>query len=63
MKDLATDPMPHDAPAGSGTLDLPAIVAAGRAAGVDWYVAEQDEPVAPLDDIRRAYRYLASLTD
>jgi sugar phosphate isomerase/epimerase len=63
MKDLGADPEPHDAPAGSGTLDFPAIVAAGRAAGVDWYIAEQDEPVAPLDDIRRAYRYLASLTD
>ena len=63
MKDLVADPQPQDAPAGSGTLDFPAIVAAGRAAGVDWYVAEQDEPLAPLDDIGRAYRYLASLTD
>jgi sugar phosphate isomerase/epimerase len=63
MKDLIADPEPHDAPAGDGTLDFPAIVEAGRAAGVEWYVAEQDEPATPLDDIGRAYRYLASLTE
>ena len=61
MKDLVADPEPRDAPAGDGTLDFPAIIAAGRAAGVDWYIAEQDEPVAPLDDIGRAYRYLAAI--
>ena len=61
MKDRAQGPEPHDAPAGEGTLAFPEIVAAARAAGVDWYIVEQDNPADPLDDITRAFRYVASL--
>jgi sugar phosphate isomerase/epimerase len=61
MKDRSMGEEPHDVPAGEGTLDMPAIVAAGRVAGVDWYVAEQDEPEVILDDIASAYRYLSSI--
>ncbi len=61
MKDLALEPEPHDAPAGEGVLAFPAIVAAGRAAGVDWYIAEQDDAVDPLRDAATAFRYLESL--
>lgn len=63
MKDRSAGPAPHDEPAGEGTLPFPDIVAAARAAGVEWYVAEQDEPADALADIRRAYRYLASLAE
>lgn len=61
MKDRAAGPQPHDAPAGSGILAFPEIVAAGRAAGVEWYIAEQDEPGDALADISGAFRYLRSL--
>jgi sugar phosphate isomerase/epimerase len=61
MKDRAAGPELHDAPAGEGTLPFPEIVEAGRAAGVEWYIAEQDEPRQPLDDIASAFRYLESL--
>jgi sugar phosphate isomerase/epimerase len=61
MKDRSGGQAAHDVPAGEGTLPFPDIVAAARAAGVEWYVAEQDEPADALADIRRAYRYLASL--
>lgn len=61
MKDRAAGAEPHDAPAGEGNLPFPAIIEAGRAVGVEWYVAEQDEPRDPLADIASAYRYLASL--
>ncbi len=61
MKDRSADDEPHDLPAGEGTLDMPAIVAAGRALDVAWYIAEQDEPGVILDDIASAYRYLSSL--
>ena len=61
MKDRAPGPEPHDAPARRGDLPFPAIVTAARAAGVEWYVVEQDEPRDPLDDIARAHRYLARL--
>jgi sugar phosphate isomerase/epimerase len=61
MKDLAAGQEPHDAPAGEGILPFPAIVEAARSAGVEWYIAEQDEPRDPLDDAARAFQYLESL--
>jgi sugar phosphate isomerase/epimerase len=61
MKDRTTDPEPRDAPAGDGTLPFPAIVTVARAAGVEWYIVEQDEPRDPLDDIVRARLYLETL--
>ena len=61
MKDLAAGPEPHDAPAGQGTLPFPAIVEAARAASVDWYVVEQDEPADALQDVGRAFEYLSGL--
>ena len=61
MKDRAPGPEPQDAPAGEGTLPFPEIIEAARAAGVEWYVVEQDEPRDVLEDIGRAFRYLESL--
>jgi sugar phosphate isomerase/epimerase len=61
MKDRAPGPEPRDVPAGEGVLPFPGIVEAGRAAGVEWYIAEQDEPRAALEDIASAFRYLESL--
>ena len=63
MKDRAGGSEPHDAPPGEGDLPFPAIVTAGRTAGVEWYVVEQDEPGDPLADIARARRYLETLAD
>ena len=61
MKDRAPGSEPHDAPAGQGILDFPSIVEAGRAAGVEWFIAEQDDASDPVADIATAYRFLASL--
>jgi sugar phosphate isomerase/epimerase len=61
MKDRSPGDEPHDVPAGQGILDMPGIVAAGRALGVEWYIAEQDEPGVILDDVASAYRFLRSL--
>ena len=61
LKDRAAGLEPHDAPAGSGTLSMPAIVEAGRAAGVEWYIAEQDHPDDAIGDITTAARYLEAL--
>jgi sugar phosphate isomerase/epimerase len=61
MKDRAPGPEPRDIPAGEGILAFPQIVEAGRAAGVEWYVVEQDNPSDPLSDIAIAARYLESL--
>lgn len=62
VKDRAAGTEPRDAPAGEGTLDIAAIVAAGDAAGVAWYIAEQDEPQDPIRDIATAHRHLASMS-
>ena len=61
MKDRAPGIEPHDAPAGQGILAFDEIVAAGRAAGVAWYVAEQDEPGDVVSDIASAHRFLEGL--
>ena len=61
MKDRAPGAEPHDAPPGDGDLPFPALVAAARKAGVEWYIVEQDAPRDPLDDIVRARRYLETL--
>lgn len=61
MKDRLGGPEAHDAPAGEGTLAFSEIVEAGRAAGVEWYIAEQDEPRDAVADIATAARYLESL--
>ncbi len=61
MKDRAPGAEPHDTPAGDGILAFAEIVQEGRAAGIEWYVVEQDEPRDPLGDVTRALRYLESL--
>jgi sugar phosphate isomerase/epimerase len=61
MKDLAPGPEPRDVPPGQGILDFPAIIEAGRAGGVEWYVVEQDEPLDPLADIATGLRYLEGI--
>ena len=61
MKDRAPGPEPRDIPAGEGILAFPQIVEAGRTAGVEWYVVEQDDAHDPLAEIAVAARYLESL--
>jgi sugar phosphate isomerase/epimerase len=60
MKDRGPGDEPRDAPAGAGTLDWAEIIHAGRDVGVEWYIAEQDEPIDALADVATAYRYLTS---
>jgi sugar phosphate isomerase/epimerase len=62
-KDSAAGPEPRDAPPGEGMLPFPAIVDAGRAAGVEWYIVEQDEPIDPLVDIATGLHYLQGLAE
>jgi sugar phosphate isomerase/epimerase len=62
MKDRAVSQEPHDAPAGEGILPFPDIIEAGEAAGVEWYIVEQDEPREPLADVATALGYLESLS-
>jgi sugar phosphate isomerase/epimerase len=63
MKDRAPGTEPHDVPVGEGILPFPEIIPEADAAGVEWYVVEQDEPGEPLEEITRSLRYLESLAD
>ncbi len=62
VKDIAADQDPQDVPVGRGSLDWAAILAAGEAADVRWFVVEQDNPRDPLDDITQSLRYLERYT-
>jgi sugar phosphate isomerase/epimerase len=62
VKDIAADQDPADVPVGRGSLDWGAILAAGQAADVRWFVVEQDHPRDPLDDITQSPRYLERYT-
>lgn len=61
MKDRAAGPEGRDVTPGDGVLDWQAIVDAARAAGVAWYVVEEDNPVEALAEIERGRRYLEGL--
>lgn len=62
VKDMQVGPddKPRMAPIGEGNLDWDAILAAGRASGVQWYVVEQDEVYRdPFDCLSSSFDYLA----
>ena len=42
---------------------MPAILEAADAAGVEWFIVEQDEPAEPLANIATSLRYLETLAD
>ena len=52
MKDMAPGESRAFAEVGKGILDMPAIIAAGKAAGVKWFIVEQD--VCPGDSLESA---------
>lgn len=62
MKDIAAQPKDGHAwfvPLGTGILDWSSIFAAGEAAGVEWYIYEQDTCDGDIfDDIRISYEFL-----
>lgn len=62
LKDMAATAAGEFAEVGSGTLDFPAILAAGDAAGVVFYVVEQDVcQRPPLESVGMSLTYLRSL--
>lgn len=58
LKDAAKDDPRKDVPFGKGVLDWGAILSAARAAGVEYYITEQDNPseTDPIGDVTVAYR-------
>ena len=62
VKDLAREPGPGKSrfvPLGQGLLNWPDIFAAGKEAGVEWYVYEQDSCDGdPFVAVRESYEFL-----
>lgn len=56
IKDAGKDDPSKDVPFGEGTLDWKAIIDAADAAGVEYYVTEQDNPGDAFEDVATALR-------
>lgn len=63
LKDMAPDDARSDAPVGEGVMQWEELLAAGDAAGVEWYIVEQDHPRDPLEDVRRSLSNLEKMAD
>jgi sugar phosphate isomerase/epimerase len=61
LKDMAPDDTLSDLPVGEGTLPWAALLEAANAAGVEWYVAEQDNPRDALEDVRTSLQHMRRL--
>jgi sugar phosphate isomerase/epimerase len=61
MKDMASDDQRSDLPVGEGTMPWNGLLEAADAAGVQWFVAEQDNPKDALEDVRISLRSLGEL--
>jgi sugar phosphate isomerase/epimerase len=61
LKDMTADATRAYAPVGTGTLPWAEILAAGTAAGVRWFVVEQDKSADPLADAALSLRNLGQL--
>ena len=62
LKDMASDERRSDLPAGEGTMPWNGLLEAADAAGVEWYIAEQDNPRDALEDVRTSLQNLRELT-
>ena len=61
LKDMSPDDTLSDLPVGEGTLPWNTLLQAADAAGVEWYIAEQDNPRDPLEDVKSSLQYLHRL--
>lgn len=61
LKDMTADEKRTFEIVGAGTLDFPAIFAAGDAGDVDWYIVEQDQcPLGEMESARASYQNIVN---
>ncbi len=63
LKDMADDDARSDLPVGEGTMPWSRLLRAADDAGVEWFIAEQDNPRDALEDVRSSLRHLRELSD
>ena len=61
LKDMAPDDTRSDVPVGEGTLPWISLLEAADAAGVEWFIVEQDDPRDALENMRTSLRNLRGL--
>ena len=61
LKDMASDDQHSDLPVGEGTMAWNGLLEAADAAGVEWYIAEQDNPRDALEDVTISLQYMREL--
>jgi sugar phosphate isomerase/epimerase len=61
LKDMAPDDTLSDLPVGEGTLPWITLLEAADTAGVEWYIAEQDNPRDALEDVKTSLHHLHKL--
>jgi sugar phosphate isomerase/epimerase len=61
LKDMAPDDTLSDLPVGEGTLPWTTLLEAADAAGVEWFIAEQDNPRDALEDVKTSLQHLHRL--
>ncbi|MDQ4127587.1 MAG: sugar phosphate isomerase/epimerase [Actinomycetota bacterium] len=62
LKDMADDEARSDLPVGEGTMPWQGLLRAADEAGVEWYIAEQDNPRDALEDVQSSLRHLRGLS-
>ena len=58
---MAPDDARSDLPVGEGTMPWNELLEAADAAGVQWYIAEQDNPRDVFEDVRISLQQLQEL--
>ena len=61
LKDMAPDDTRSDLPVGEGTLPWTTLLEAADDAGVEWFIAEQDNPRDALEDVKASLQHLREL--
>ncbi len=63
LKDMADDEQRSDLPVGEGTMPWKGLLQAADEAGVEWYIAEQDNPRDAFEDVQSSLRHLRGLSE
>ena len=61
LKDMAPDDTLSDLPVGEGTMPWTILLEAAEAAGVEWYIAEQDNPRDAMQDVTSSLQHMRNL--
>ena len=62
LKDMAPDETRSDLPVGEGTMPWPDLLRTADELGVEWFVAEQDNPRDALEDVEISLKAMRSLS-